>query len=85
MIKNLIRGIGLWFKFVLYTSFIWIPFLLYGWTWGVGVERTYFGLYVVIITYLVFLGFFVFAKLLQSVFDQSAMIEDIKKHFKETD
>jgi len=78
MIKNLIIGIGLWIKFVLYTFFIWIPFALYGWTWGVETERTFFGLIVVIITYSAFLGFFVFAKLLQTVFDHSKMVEDIQ-------
>ena len=85
MIKSVIIGIGLWLKFVIYTCFIWIPFGLYGWTWGVELERTYFGLFIVIATYSCFLIFFVFAKLLQNLLDQSAMIEDLKKHFKEKD
>lgn len=79
MIKDVIKGMWLWFKFVCYTCFIWIPLSLFGWTWGVEIERTYFGLYVVIITYLVLLGIFVFSKLLQSTFEHSEMIEDIKK------
>lgn len=83
MIKNMIAGIGLWIKFVFYTCVIWIPFGLYGWTWGVGVERTYFGLTIVIITYSVFLALFVFSKLLQSVFDHSEMVDDLRKRFAE--